>query len=173
MGEAEPSDFERFYVEQFGRVTRAAYLVLGSREEAFDVAQEAFARTWREWERVGRREEPLFFTLRVARNLSISRLRRWRTIACMPPLTVEAAPTTDQVEVRVAVRSAIRDLPPRQRWAVVLSDLLDLSSEHAAKVVGVAPSTLRVHLARGRARLRRMLGPETAPSHSTAWNERT
>jgi DNA-directed RNA polymerase specialized sigma24 family protein len=38
--------------------------------------------------------------------------------------------------------------------AVVLCDLLDLSSDQAASILRIAPSTVRVHLSRGRSQLR-------------------
>ncbi len=43
-GEQAWPEFDKFYREQFGRVAGAMLLVLGDREEAFDVTQESFAR---------------------------------------------------------------------------------------------------------------------------------
>jgi RNA polymerase sigma factor (sigma-70 family) len=151
--------FEDFYETSFGMVARAVYLTLGSTDEAADVAQEAFLRTWKHWDRIGRRDNPLFFTLKVARNLATSRVRqlirhrramaRMRTAADRPPDESSAA--------GMEVREALAELPDRQRWAVVLCDLLGLTSPEAAPIMGVSASTLRVHLARARSRLRQAL----------------
>jgi len=54
-----------------------------------------------------------------------------------------------------AVIAALAPLTPRQRAAVVLMDVLGLSSEEAARALGVRPSTVRVLAGRGRERLRR------------------
>jgi len=165
MGRDEPEDFERYYRDHFERVARASYLVLGSREEALDVAQESFARTWRDWDRVGQRQQPLFFTLRVARNLSISLLRVRRTMSRTLELANHRAPASlDDIDVRVTVRAAVRGLPRRQRWALVLCDFLDLPAGEAAKILRIAPSTLRVHLARARTRIREALTAGEAAS---------
>jgi RNA polymerase sigma-70 factor (ECF subfamily) len=152
-----PGAFEDFYRQQFAVIARAVYMTLADPEEARDIAQEAFVRTWERWDHIGRREAPLFFTLRVARNLATSRLRQAirhrRLVASIAP-PPEMPPSLDGA---IAIREALRKLPPRQRWAVVLCDLLDLTSVEAAPIVGVSASTLRVHLARARSRLREAL----------------
>jgi DNA-directed RNA polymerase specialized sigma24 family protein len=50
----------------------------------------------------------------------------------------------EEVESRDAVVRALAPLTPRQRAALVLVDLLDLTSEQAAEALGVRPSTVRV-----------------------------
>jgi RNA polymerase sigma-70 factor (ECF subfamily) len=61
------------------------------------------------------------------------------------------------VEARDAVVRALAPLPARQRAAVVLMDVLGLTSEQAGEAMGVSPVTVRVLAARGRARLRKAL----------------
>jgi DNA-directed RNA polymerase specialized sigma24 family protein len=69
--------FEVFYAEHFERVARVAFPLVDSREEAFDITQEAFLRTWAQWSRLGVSDRDLWrFTMRVAVNLATSRLRR-------------------------------------------------------------------------------------------------
>jgi RNA polymerase sigma-70 factor, ECF subfamily len=158
--EHEPlGGFEEFYRAHFDMVVRATYVVVGDREEAFDIAQEAFARTWGRWGEVGERERPLLFTLAVARNLARSQLRR--LIRGRHALSSVAHPDPewedDRTLTALAVRDVLRRLPTRQRWALVVSDLLGLPSEEAARVLGVRPSTVRVHLARARTRMREEL----------------
>lgn len=151
-----PAGFEDFYETNFRTVARAVYLTLGNADEAADVAQEAFVRTWAHWARVGRRQRPLLFTLKVARNLATSRVRQLirhrRAVQMLAGSPASAS--TESMGSAISVRQAIQGLPQRQRWAVVLCDLVGLSSTEAASIVGVSPSTLRVHLARARVRLR-------------------
>jgi len=151
-----PAGFEEFYRAHFDMVVRAVYVVVGDREEAFDIAQEAFARTWAQWAAIGDRERPLLFTLAVARNLARSHLRRLiRGRRALPSVLNPDLPSEDdRTLTALAVRDVLRSLPGRQRWALVLSDLLGLPSEEAARVLGIRPSTVRVHLARGRTRMR-------------------
>jgi RNA polymerase sigma-70 factor (ECF subfamily) len=153
----EVPDFEEFYSKSFPTVARAVRGLCDSRDEAWDITQEAFARTWGHWDEVGRRTHPIHFTLRVASNLAISKLRRlltWRRIS--RELGEGNEPKHDP-DLRLDLRAGMRSLPHRQRSAILLCDVIGLESAEAADVLGVSPSTLRVHLSRGRARLRRTL----------------
>lgn len=72
----------------------------------------------------------------------------------------EQLPADDQiaeVEARDAVVRALAPLPARQRAAVVLMDVLELSSEQAGAALGIQAVTVRVLAARGRASLREAL----------------
>jgi DNA-directed RNA polymerase specialized sigma24 family protein len=53
---------------------------------------------------------------------------------------------------------ALGTLTPRERAALVLVDLLDMTSEDAAKALGVRASTVRVLAGRARAALRDRIG---------------
>ena len=53
---------------------------------------------------------------------------------------------------------ALGALTPRQRAALVLTDLLEMPSDEAAAALGVRPSTVRVLAARGRATLSTEIG---------------
>jgi len=54
----------------------SAYALTGSWEAAEDATQEAFLRAHRDWERVGRYDQPGAWVRRVAANLAVSALRR-------------------------------------------------------------------------------------------------
>src|ERR1051325_6008772 len=68
--------FERLCRDEYARVVRTAYLITGDREEALDVAQEAFARAYERWRTVSRVDRPGAWVTRVAANLAISWRRR-------------------------------------------------------------------------------------------------
>jgi RNA polymerase sigma factor (sigma-70 family) len=55
---------------------------------------------------------------------------------------------------------AVASLSPRQRAVIVLTDLLDFSSEEAARMLGVRSGTVRMHASRARAALASMLEEE-------------
>jgi DNA-directed RNA polymerase specialized sigma24 family protein len=63
-----------------------------------------------------------------------------------------------EVEARNEVVRALGALTPRQRLGLVLTELLDYSSEEAAKVMGIKAATVRVLASQGRAALKRELG---------------
>jgi RNA polymerase sigma factor (sigma-70 family) len=64
----------------------------------------------------------------------------------------------DAVLLRVTLAEALRELPPRQRDAVVLRYLVDMSEADVANALGVAPGTVKSHLNRAVTRLRTALG---------------
>jgi DNA-directed RNA polymerase specialized sigma24 family protein len=57
----------------------------------------------------------------------------------------------------MAVVQGLAELSPTQRASVVLVDYVDLDTNEAATILRIAPSTVRVHLARGRQKLRSSL----------------
>lgn len=162
--ELDRPSFDEFYMTSFARVAGTALGVVRSPEEARDIAQEAFLRTWLQWDRISASDIPILFTLRVARNLSRSALRRVRLFTKFAPLLAPRPdPPPEGRELPDDLMRALHDLPDRQRWAVILSDYCDLQTDVAAKVIGVSPSTFRVHLARARAKLRGV-GREDSPA---------
>lgn len=62
------------------------------------------------------------------------------------------------IETRIDIVRALASLSPRQRAAIVLTDLLDFNSEDAGRMLGIAPGTVRMHASRGRAALANILG---------------
>ncbi len=169
----EPVDaFESFYQENFDAVVRAVCLADGTSRDALDITQEAFARAWEHWDRVTHVESPLLYTLRIARNLSTRNfrqaLRLHRSLGLLQ--TGRSLDTEGQPDLRLAVEAALRRLPARQRWAIVLCDLAELQSDEAAKVMGCSPSTVRVHLARARKEMRVRLSNLAPGTHSGPLN---
>ena len=64
-----------------------------------------------------------------------------------------AADQAGAVASRMDVDAALRVLPPPQRAAIVLVDMLGFSVDDAAAVLGVSPGTVKSRCARSRARL--------------------
>ncbi len=74
-------------------------------------------------------------------------------------LAERAIVAEDQVALESTV-DGLRSLPLRQRQAIALCVLMDLDSAQAGAALGIAPSTVRVHLHRGLASLRSQLNDE-------------
>jgi RNA polymerase sigma-70 factor, ECF subfamily len=127
-----------------------------NRHEAEEIAQEAFLRVWERWDRVSALPDPgpAGYLFRTAINAFRSRLRRARVAMRRAVRTMPPADELAAVEAREAVVRALAPLPPGQRAAVVLLDVLGLTSEQAAEILGAKPGTVRVRAARGRAALR-------------------
>jgi RNA polymerase sigma-70 factor (sigma-E family) len=151
----ESADFEGLCESTYERVAEAAFLILGDRDEAWDVAQETFARAFARWSQVRTMDNPEGWLYRVAVNLSLSwRKRALRRVLREPPdhaeePVVSSDPTLTQALLRLTVA---------QRAAVVLRFYLDLSIESTAATLGKSPGTVRALTSQGIARLREDLG---------------
>ncbi len=151
--------FEAFFREEHERLFRALWLLTRDRQEAEEVMQDAFLRLWERWDRVGVGPDPVAYLYRTAMNAWRSRLRRAAVAARRVVVHHERRPDEMiEVEDRDAIVRALATLPVRQRAAVVLMDVLDLSSERAGDVLGIRPVTVRVLAARGRAALATTIG---------------
>jgi RNA polymerase sigma-70 factor (ECF subfamily) len=65
-----------------------------------------------------------------------------------------AADVFDAVDARLLVARALQDLTPRQRAAVVLTELLGYTAEAAGKELGIRPATVRALTFQARSALR-------------------
>jgi RNA polymerase sigma-70 factor (ECF subfamily) len=135
--------FDGFYDAENVTLFRSLWLVTGNRAEAEEIMQEAFLRIWERWAGVASMDDPVGYLYRTAMNVFRRRYRR--TILALRR-TVGRAPRRDDfadVENRDVVRRILGSLPPRQRAALVLTELLDFSAEEAGRVLGVQASTIR------------------------------
>jgi RNA polymerase sigma-70 factor (sigma-E family) len=150
------SAFAWLFRDEYPAIVRTAYLIVGDRAAAEDVAQEAFVRLYARWRRVSRYDRPGAWVRRVAIRLATRARRRESTLQLEPE-----QPGTTDTTVDPDLRRAILSLPPNQRAAIVLHYLEDLPVAQVAEAMGVATSTAKVHLHRARKRLAVLLGEET------------
>lgn len=145
-------DLERLFHEEAPGIWRALYAFTGgSREIADDALAEAFARAIANGVPI---REPVPWLYRVSFRLAAAELRRRKTVVeIVDEATVSGPETSDVVE-------ALRELSPNQRAAIVLFYEADLPVTEVARRLGITSATARVHLHRGRNRLRELLGAE-------------
>jgi RNA polymerase sigma-70 factor (sigma-E family) len=165
-GEAEAvrlhGRFEHFYLQEYPKVVALAHALSGSRMGAEDIAQEAFLRAYRDWDRVGSYEHQAAWVRRVAANLATSGLRRRLVEArALARLAGRWQPTVDPLAAEDAeFWAVVRALPRRQAQAVALYYFQDLSVQQTATVLGCTEGTVKAHLAKARRTLARQLQPE-------------
>ena len=151
----EPESFEDFYEEQRDRLFGALCLITCDRFEAEEVAQDAFLVVWERWDRVRAMDSPAGYLYRTAMNGYRKRRRR---AALAVRRAVRVAPRDDAfaaAEAHEVIRVALGSLTDRQRAALVLTELLEFSSEEAGACMGIRPVTVRVLASQGRAALTR------------------
>ena len=148
--------FAAFYAATFSSLCAQLYVYTGDMGEAQDVVQEAFTRALPRWSRLAEYDDPAAWVRKVAWNLATSRWRRMRTVADFVSRHREShapPPTAD----RVVLQSALAKLPPRQRQAVVLYYLADVSIAEIARLTNAQENTVKTWLHRGRAALAGLL----------------
>jgi RNA polymerase sigma factor (sigma-70 family) len=162
-------DFDGFFRQHFPVVAFTVALVIHDFETGQDVAQEAFARVYVRWEFMESLEHARNFVFKVALNLARSHLRRLRRQAAAgTDRSGQPATGSDEaaaVAERLTLLAALRELSARQRASLALVDYADFDVAAAATLLRMRPSTLRVHLTRGRRAL-------AAALHAT-YEERT
>ena len=144
-------------------LTRLAFLMLGDRQAAEDVVQEAFCGLYRAWDRMSDHAHALGYVRSSVLNGSRSALRRSRRVPRAVAAPAAAASAEDTVlagERQRETVAALRRLPPRQREAVVLRYFADLPEQETAAAMGVSRGTVKSTTSRALAALARMLQEE-------------
>lgn len=166
--------FEPLVEKYRERVWRLAYHYLRDREEAWDVAQEAFIRAWQALPSF--RGQSAFYTwlFRIVVNIATDRARqraaRGRAFGTEPVpeedwerVLIDSTRGPDEAaartEERERLRRALDALPEHHRAIIMLSDLEGLSYREIAEVLGIPMGTVMSRLHNARKRLRRVLGP--------------
>jgi RNA polymerase sigma-70 factor (sigma-E family) len=156
----EQAEFTEFFEASWEPCLRAVMAVVGSPQLAEDQVAEAFTRAWRSWRKVRQHPVPRAWVVRTALNTGASWWRRRRELPVagheLPGPGRPAEPGPDD-GLDGSVLAALRGLPARQREVIALRIFLDLDTDTIARQLGVAPGTVRMHLSRAIATLRREL----------------
>jgi RNA polymerase sigma-70 factor (ECF subfamily) len=147
-------DFEDWYRVEHPRLIASLLLTTGDVDLARESVDEACARVLARWDRVSRMESPGGYVYRTALNVAHRRRRRAaleaRLLARRPPEPDVPAPAGEAWAV-------VRELPPRQRTALVLRYIADLTEAQIADAMGVTRSTVSSTLADARGAVARRL----------------
>ncbi len=155
-------DWSELVAQHGDRVYRLAFRLCGNAHDAEDITQEAFIRVFRSLDRY----KPGTFegwTHRIVTNLFLDQARRRARIRFEAlPEDSERVPGRERSPEQVfaeesfdpVLQSALDNLSPEFRAAVVLCDIEDLSYEEVGHVLGVKMGTVRSRIHRGRAALR-------------------
>jgi RNA polymerase sigma-70 factor (ECF subfamily) len=144
------------------RLYRALYFITGSSADAEELMQDAFLKLWERWDRRDAIDDPVAYLFRVALNGVRMRARRARVASRNVLPAVRSRDPFDDVNLREDVRRMLRGIPSRQRTAIVLTEIFGYSSEQAAQIMRIRPSTVRALASQGRTALRESSGGEDA-----------
>lgn len=150
----DAAGFDELYAAHYADLTVQLYAYFGDRQEAQDIAQEAFCRALARWSAVSTYDDPVAWVRRVAWNLAVSKWRRARTALSFLRRQRVVEPQVDgPTPDRLDVMAALATLPGAHRRAMVLRYLADMSVAEIADREGVAEGTVKSWLHRSRAAL--------------------
>lgn len=166
-------------VERFQhRLVGVMHHLVGTPDEAEDLAQEVFLRVYRTRKKYTPKARFATWLFTIANNLALNALRDRRRRPQVPlqvrdsgPLGPPPAARTDhppthalqQEELAAVVRRALDGLNERQRVAVVLNKFEDLGYAEIAEVMGLSVKAVKSLLSRARGKLRAALQPYIDP----------
>ena len=143
---------------------RVAYSVLRNREDAEEVAQEAFARAYRRFGDLRDRQRFRAWMVRICWRLAIDRLRaekrrrrREDTAAAQPQRVHSVEEVAAARELEGRVHDAVARLPRKLRLVVVLAAIEGHDMAEVGRLLGVPDGTVRSRLHRARRQLAEML----------------
>jgi RNA polymerase sigma-70 factor (ECF subfamily) len=174
----KPADgeLERSLEQHRSELTGYCYRMLGSPFEAEDAVQETLVRAWRNHDRFEGRAALRSWLYRIATNVCLdmlgSRERRARPMDLGPaqepiienlntlPEVTWIQPIPDPADVavahdtiRLAFVAALQQLPPRQRAALILCEVLHWQATEAAELLETSVASINSSLQRARATL--------------------
>ncbi len=149
----QAGDFEAAMGLVLPKLWRLSLRLTSNQHDAEDLASETLARAYASWGRVRDLEYRDGWILKTAANLAYDatrsrQRRRWTT---SPPAAVSFE---DALIERQVISSSLRDLPRRQRQAVVLHHMAGCSIGETALSMGISPASVNTHLRRAMSALR-------------------
>lgn len=155
--------FDELYASDWRAVLALAWTLTGSWTTAEELAQDAFLDAYRRWDHVGDLDKPGAWVRRAVANRAVSHRRHLRVVEVGTARLAAEAHQASTVAAPTATDptfwAAVRALPERQAQCVALHYLEDMGIDDIAVLLDCRPSTVRVHLSRGRRTLARTLGP--------------
>ncbi|MGH3103093.1 MAG: sigma-70 family RNA polymerase sigma factor [Gaiellaceae bacterium] len=168
--------FEEDALALSDQVYRVARHLVGSKEEAEDLMQEAYARAFRSWRSFQPGTNLRAWLLRILTNLNIDRGRRLQRAPDTVPLEANDYFLVDKLEERGgpimdeervderlsqdSIVEALAAVPHDFRDVIVLVDIGDFTYQDAAQILDIPIGTVMSRLHRGRRILKTRLAEE-------------
>jgi RNA polymerase sigma-70 factor (ECF subfamily) len=149
---------------------RVAYSVMRNAAEAEDAVQEAFLRVLKHREKISEIRDLRVWLVRITWNVVLDKKRRSKTrpenedIADFARVLPAADRRADEVLISSQehnrILQAIDQLPAKERQALLLSAVQELSTPEIAEVLGTTESSIRSRIFRARRELSELLAKQ-------------
>ncbi|HEY8870890.1 MAG TPA: RNA polymerase sigma factor [Candidatus Limnocylindrales bacterium] len=159
---------EELFARHHGEIYAYLIRMLRDPELAADLTQDAFVKAYRAYDTLEKSENARAWLYQIAHRVALDELRR-RKIIRFFPWTGESrgsVPSAEHIamELRLSgpLQRALERIPERQRAALLLAELHDLTGVELAAALGVSHVAARALLTRARESLRQALAVEEA-----------
>ncbi|MDQ6715421.1 MAG: SigE family RNA polymerase sigma factor [Actinomycetota bacterium] len=166
MTRARDDEFMQFVRDRSLALRRTAYLLCGSWADGDDLVQESLAKVYVAWPRISSSRAVESYTRTTMLRTYLNSRRKWGreiTLAVVPERGVD----DQDAALTVTLSALLRELPPRQRAALVLRFYQDLSVPQIAEELGIPEGTVKSQLSRGLAAMRTRLDDPDHPDDDT------
>ncbi len=172
----EEGAFEELVEKYQNRLVGIMHHLVGSAEEAEDLAQEVFLRVYRNRKKYRARAKFSTWLFTIANNLALNALRTRQRKPVVPLNLNDSGPLgprpaeqlvrdranqpvqrVQQQELAAMVRRALETLNERQRIAVLLNKFEEMNYQEIAEVMGLSTKAVKSLLSRARTNLRAIL----------------
>ena len=131
------------------------YRLTGSLTEAEDMVQESLLRAFKALDSFEGRASLRAWLYRIAHNLCVNHVQRrpplWQPLEELGDVAADAAESGQKREnVRLGFVALVQSLPPKQRAALVLRDVLGWTAEETARILETTVPAVKNALARAR-----------------------
>ncbi len=157
-------DFSEWYSQNYGRVLSSVILATGAaRPQAEDSVNDAFVTAYERWERVRSLESSVGWVTKVAINNAKRNFRiRNRRIREAHHREV---PSVSDLAIDHDLWRSVQLLPRRQREALALRYVEDMSQAQVADYLGIAEGTAKASLNHARRNLKDLLKGRSDDEH--------
>ena len=160
-------DFDSYVREHTPRLLRLAAVLANDNGVAEDVVQDVLIKAFARWARIGEVDNQHAYLRRMVINEFSSWRRKWARYVPHPDadLDRQISDGTAQFDERLTLLVELAKLPARQRAAVTLRYLEDLSDAQIANVLDCREVTVRGYIHRALKALRvQMIAPPAPPA---------
>jgi RNA polymerase sigma-70 factor, ECF subfamily len=159
---------EDLFAKHHGEIYAYLIRMVRDPELAADLAQDAFVKAYRAYDSLEKEENARAWLYQIAHRVALDHIRRQKIVRFLP-WTGEsrgAVPSAEHLvmETRLSgdLQRALERMPERQRAALLLAELHDLTGLELAAALGVSHVAARALLTRARESLRQALAAERA-----------
>lgn len=164
----EEGAFDDLMIHHQRKVYGVAWKVLANVEDARDATQETFLRVFKYLRSYDTKDDFNAWLYRITINVCLDIRRKrpaasaltanddeWAELANLPgPVAADAEARAIRSEQRRMIEQALARLPLKERAAIVLRDIEELSTKEVARIMGSSESTVRAQISSARTKIR-------------------